>query len=185
GAQHGAGAFMKNSTPETTTVFDFQSRYTGKSDSRNFLDGDRTWLWKSLSNDALRSIEAGVPAATGGEVVHPLSGGLWYLAMAKSSGVRQFVASNETTPPDCLEFLSRDQDVLVRQLVAANPQCPHAVLEEMAKAECVKVRRAVAENPATPASTIKLLALDQDPVVRHNVAANANAPAEALSLLSW
>src|SRR5215471_10537511 len=102
GGPHGAGDFMKNSTPETTTVFDFQSRYTDKGDSRNFLDGDRTWLWKCLSSDPLATASAQAPPTASGEVAHPLSGGLWYLAMAKSSGVRQFVASNPTTPPDCL-----------------------------------------------------------------------------------
>src|SRR5271154_2779879 len=107
---------LKSDRPEQTTIFDFELRKSEKA----FLDKEGHWLFK-----AIESGQAGTPQTDPGQAAPeegstPISGGLWYLAMSKSSGVRQFVASHPQATDECLEYLAKDSETIVRQFVASN-----------------------------------------------------------------
>lgn len=67
---------------------------------------------------------------------------------------------------------------------ARNPSTPPEILEELANDENMIVRTKVANNPNTSAFTLDKLVTDEDCVVRLRAAANLNTPLSTLEILA-
>ena len=98
--------------------------------------------------------------------------------------VRKAVAKNPSTPVDILKKLTDDKDKDVRKEVAKNPKTPVDILKKLAGDEVVDVRWEVAINPNTPVDILRKLVEDKDCIVRITVARNLRTPADILMTLA-
>ncbi len=94
------------------------------------------------------------------------------------------IATNENTPVEILEELSRYPDFFVRSQVARNKKISAKIIEQLSLDEDKKIRCQIAKNQNTPQSILEQLSLDRDFSVRSAVASNQNIPAKILEQLS-
>ena len=106
------------------------------------------------------------------------------LAKDEDVDVRNKVAENLNTPVDILTKLAEDKDAGVRWRVARNPKTPVEALRKLAEDEDLYVRREVAKHPRTPVEALRKLAEDESSDVRKKVAENPRTPVELLRRLA-
>ena len=105
------------------------------------------------------------------------------LETADSFRVRYLVAGNPNTPPNVLDFLSREGSARVAQRVAENPRAHAATLERLARHSQPDVRLAVSENPQAPEGALLALTKDSNADIRYCMAENCNMPLAVLEVL--
>ncbi|MDJ0742260.1 MAG: hypothetical protein QNJ32_02740 [Xenococcaceae cyanobacterium MO_167.B27] len=112
-------------------------------------------------------------------------------------------ATEEDTPTDVLEELSKDEDAAIREAVAGNPNTPVEVLKNLSEEfpEAVTgnpvfdlllldnpdsefIRLSLARSSTTPQETLVKLVEHRDRKVRIAVAANVNTPLDLLERLA-
>ncbi len=92
------------------------------------------------------------------------------MATSPDPQIRAAAASKRQTPPETLEALGRDADLLVRSSVARNDTAAPDVLRRLGGDASAQVRGWVAANRACPIDVLDTLADDRDDTVRKVVA---------------
>ena len=93
------------------------------------------------------------------------------------------MASDQYTPADILEKLSKHYDSMIRRFVAQNPQSPMEILEKLSKDTDEFVRIGVAKNPSAGTQLLKKLLQDKSPRVRLGIYDNPNATQDMIDTI--
>ncbi len=88
------------------------------------------------------------------------------MATSPDPQIRAAAASKRQTPPETLETLGRDADLIVRSSVARNDSAAADVLRRLGRDASAQVRGWVAANRVCPTDVLDTLADDPDETVR-------------------
>ncbi|WP_161606298.1 hypothetical protein [Microlunatus speluncae] len=113
-----------------------------------------------LSPDEIRAAHPMPPVTAG--TLHRIR----LMAASPDPQIRAAAASKRQTPPETLEALGRDTDLLVRSSVARNDGVAPEVLRRLAGDPSAQVRGWVAANRVCPLDVLDALADDPDDTVR-------------------
>jgi len=103
------------------------------------------------------------------------------LSNSSDMQARWAVAKSHHTPSEILGKLAKIN--LVRALVATNPSTPKECLQDLFNDELI-VRTGLTGNPNTPEKLLKLFINDNDRMVRIRVADNSGTPKSLLEILA-